>query len=126
MTIHLVNPSELSFGVGVITSRWLFVLGAATPAAYGRPHLSSRRRWSHWTSTAYTPVTSSELAFIRATLCAAMQVAPPREREPQRSCVAASTPLCTRTRRVNVGYSLRRIGCAPAGRRRCEHGSHSC
>jgi radical SAM superfamily enzyme YgiQ (UPF0313 family) len=39
VTIHLVNPSHLSFGVGVITPRWLFVLGAATPDAYGRPHI---------------------------------------------------------------------------------------
>src|SRR5690349_4239826 len=37
MTVHLVNPSHLSFGVGVITPRWLFVLGAATPAEYGTP-----------------------------------------------------------------------------------------
>ena len=37
MTVHLVNPSHLSFGVGVITPRWLFVLGAATPASYGSP-----------------------------------------------------------------------------------------
>jgi hypothetical protein len=35
ITVHLVNPSHLSFGVGVITPRWLFVLGAATPSAYG-------------------------------------------------------------------------------------------
>jgi len=34
-----VNPSHLSFGVGVITPRWLFVLAAATPAAYGAPHI---------------------------------------------------------------------------------------
>ena len=39
MTVHLVNPSHLSFGVGVITPRWLFVLGAATPATYGRPRI---------------------------------------------------------------------------------------
>ena len=39
MTVHLVNPSHLSFGVGVITPRWLFVLGAATPAAYGPPRI---------------------------------------------------------------------------------------
>jgi radical SAM superfamily enzyme YgiQ (UPF0313 family) len=39
MTVHLVNPSHLSFGVGVITPRWLFVLGAATPMAYGRPRI---------------------------------------------------------------------------------------
>src|SRR4026208_1814434 len=37
MTVHLVNPSHLSFGVGVITPRWLFVLAAATPQSYGRP-----------------------------------------------------------------------------------------
>ncbi|HEU4690656.1 MAG TPA: hypothetical protein VFS23_19945, partial [Vicinamibacterales bacterium] len=30
-TVHLVNPSHLSFGVGVITPRWLFVLASATP-----------------------------------------------------------------------------------------------
>ena len=39
MSVHLVNPSHLSFGVGVITPRWLFVLGAATPAAYGPPNI---------------------------------------------------------------------------------------
>ena len=39
MIVHLVNPSHLSFGVGVITPRWLYVLGAATPAAYGRPRI---------------------------------------------------------------------------------------
>jgi len=40
MTVHLVNPSHLSFGVGVITPRWLFVLAGATPTAYGRPQIS--------------------------------------------------------------------------------------
>ena len=39
MTVHLVNPSHLSFGVGVITPRWLFVLAGATPAEYGRPQI---------------------------------------------------------------------------------------
>ena len=37
MSIHLVNPSHLSFGVGVITPRWLFVLAGATPNSYGDP-----------------------------------------------------------------------------------------
>ena len=40
MTIHLVNPSHLSFGVGVITPRWLFVLAGATPACYGTPRIT--------------------------------------------------------------------------------------
>jgi radical SAM superfamily enzyme YgiQ (UPF0313 family) len=37
LQVHLVNPSNLSFGVGVITPRWLYVLAAATPREYGDP-----------------------------------------------------------------------------------------
>lgn len=37
MRIHLVNPSDVAFGVGVITPRWLYVLAAATPERYGNP-----------------------------------------------------------------------------------------
>jgi tRNA A37 methylthiotransferase MiaB len=37
MRIHLVNPSDASFGIGVITPRWLYVLAAATPSEYGDP-----------------------------------------------------------------------------------------
>jgi len=37
MRIHLINPSDLSFGTAVITPRWLFVLAAATPERFGTP-----------------------------------------------------------------------------------------
>jgi radical SAM superfamily enzyme YgiQ (UPF0313 family) len=37
MRIHLVNPSDVSFGTAVITPRWLYVLAAATPACHGTP-----------------------------------------------------------------------------------------
>jgi hypothetical protein len=37
MRVHLVNPSDASFGIGVITPRWLYVLAAAAPAGYGNP-----------------------------------------------------------------------------------------
>ncbi len=37
MQIHLVNPSHVSFGIGVITPRWLYVLAGATPESYGPP-----------------------------------------------------------------------------------------
>jgi radical SAM superfamily enzyme YgiQ (UPF0313 family) len=40
MRVHLVNPSHVSFGVGVITPRWLFVLAAATPRDVGDPVLT--------------------------------------------------------------------------------------
>jgi radical SAM superfamily enzyme YgiQ (UPF0313 family) len=37
--VHLVNPSDISFGTAVITPRWLYVLAAATPDRYGPPIL---------------------------------------------------------------------------------------
>jgi radical SAM superfamily enzyme YgiQ (UPF0313 family) len=37
LQVHLVNPSHVSFGVGVITPRWLFVIAAATPRSFGDP-----------------------------------------------------------------------------------------
>jgi N6-adenosine-specific RNA methylase IME4 len=40
MRIHLINPSDVSFGIGVITPRWLYVMAAATPPAYGDPVLT--------------------------------------------------------------------------------------
>ena len=37
MRVHLINPSDISFGTAVITPRWLYVLAAATPARFGTP-----------------------------------------------------------------------------------------
>ena len=39
MKVYLVNPSNVSFGIAVITPRWLFVLAAATPRKFGDPIL---------------------------------------------------------------------------------------
>ena len=39
MKIHLVNPSNESFGTAVITPRWLYVLATATPSSFGDPIL---------------------------------------------------------------------------------------
>jgi radical SAM superfamily enzyme YgiQ (UPF0313 family) len=39
MTVYLINPSPVAFGIGVITPRWLYVLASATPAEYGEPRL---------------------------------------------------------------------------------------
>jgi radical SAM superfamily enzyme YgiQ (UPF0313 family) len=38
--IHLINPSDLSFGTAVITPRWLYVLAAATPREFGDPSIT--------------------------------------------------------------------------------------
>ncbi|MEO8098495.1 MAG: radical SAM protein [Acidobacteriota bacterium] len=37
MRVHLINPSDMSFGTAVITPRWLYVLAAATPSSFGDP-----------------------------------------------------------------------------------------
>ena len=37
--VHLVNPSTQSFGVAVITPRWLYVLAAATGSRWGDPQI---------------------------------------------------------------------------------------
>ena len=37
--VHLLNPSHVSFGVAVITPRWLYVLAAATGTEWGDPHI---------------------------------------------------------------------------------------
>ncbi len=34
LSVHLINPSDISFGTAVITPRWLYVLAAATPKAF--------------------------------------------------------------------------------------------
>jgi len=39
MRIHLVNPSDTSFGTAVITPRWLYVLAAATAQSFGDPEI---------------------------------------------------------------------------------------
>jgi radical SAM superfamily enzyme YgiQ (UPF0313 family) len=39
MAVYLVNPSHVSFGIGVLTPRWLYVLASATPRALGDPVL---------------------------------------------------------------------------------------
>ena len=40
MRVHLVNPSDVSFGMAIITPRWLYVLAAATPPMWGNPVLT--------------------------------------------------------------------------------------
>ena len=39
MKIHLINPNDTSFGIGIIVPRWLYVLAAATPERFGTPNV---------------------------------------------------------------------------------------
>ena len=55
MKVYLVNPSDVSFGIAVITPRWLFVLAAATPAQVRRPDHRRRDARDASTSAAIEP-----------------------------------------------------------------------
>jgi hypothetical protein len=72
VTVHLVNPSHVSFGIGVITPRWLYVLAAATPDSYGEPAIVDETLETLDLST-IKPATSSESAYTPATHFAAMK-----------------------------------------------------
>jgi radical SAM superfamily enzyme YgiQ (UPF0313 family) len=39
LKVHLINPSDTSFGTSVITPRWLYVLAASTPRDLGDPNI---------------------------------------------------------------------------------------
>jgi Radical SAM superfamily len=40
VAIHLINPSDHSFGIGFMAPRWLYVLAHATPERFGLPQLT--------------------------------------------------------------------------------------
>jgi radical SAM superfamily enzyme YgiQ (UPF0313 family) len=40
LTVHLINPSDFSFGIGFMAPRWLYVLADATPERFGVPQIT--------------------------------------------------------------------------------------
>ena len=72
MRIHLVNPSDVSFGTAVITPRWLYVLAAATPEWYGDPVVTDETL-EPFDPDGIASATSSVSAFTRPTLFAGIR-----------------------------------------------------
>ena len=73
MHIHLVNPSDTSFGIGVITPRWLYVLAAATPASTAI--LSSlTKHWSRFSPNSSSPATLSGIGIHTGNALRGMEV----------------------------------------------------
>ena len=93
MSVHLVNPSDNSFGTAVITPRWLFVIAAATPRIGAIPS-SSTSRSNRSFPRASMPETSSASASTPATRCAAMRWAAWRASEAHGWSTAAFMPRC--------------------------------
>jgi radical SAM superfamily enzyme YgiQ (UPF0313 family) len=54
MTIHLINPNHVSFGIGVIAPRWLYVLASATPPGCGELRLTDETL-EPWDPTGVAP-----------------------------------------------------------------------
>ena len=72
MRVHLVNPSDMSFGTAVITPRWLYVLAAATPAAFGDAMICDETL-EQLDPARSSPATLSASASIPGIRCAAMR-----------------------------------------------------
>ena len=89
--VHLVNPSDNSFGTAVITPRWLFVLAAATPDSAGDPILIDESL-DQIVPESIQPGISSASAFIPATPCADTRLAAWRESAAHGWYTAAFTP----------------------------------
>jgi 3,4-dihydroxy 2-butanone 4-phosphate synthase/GTP cyclohydrolase II len=70
MSVHLVNPSDNSFGTAVITPRWLFVLAAATPERRAI-RFWWMSRWNRLCRRASRRATLWASACTRAMRCAA-------------------------------------------------------
>ena len=98
MRIHLVNPSDVSFGTAVITPRWQYVAGRGDAGALRHAACSSTRRSSRSITTPIRPATSSASASTRATRCAATRSARLRARAARPSCSAAFTRRCSPTK----------------------------
>ena len=94
MRVHLINPSHLAFGVGVITPRWLYVLAAATPAEYGDPVITDETLEILEPEIDPARAISSASASTRATPCAATKWDESRASAAPGSSSAASTPRC--------------------------------
>ena len=122
MTVHLVNPSHLSFGVGVITPRWLFVLAGATPADYGVPHIVDETLEQFDLDS----VQAGDIVGIGIHTGNALrgyEIGKRAARGARSSCSAASTPRCIRTRRTARGRARgrsrrrrRHLAARPRGR----------
>ena len=126
MRVHLVNPSDVSFGTAVITPRWLYVLAAATPWSTAHPR-SSTKPWSPSTSIGLPAATSSASASTPATRCAATRSGSWRARGARSSSSAAFTPRCIPTRPASTGgahavVTRRRRPRLAAGARRLRRG----
>jgi hypothetical protein len=101
MRVHLINPSNTSFGIGVITPRWLYVLAAATPAKYGDPIITDETlerkqpdRIEAGDVVGISIHTGNALRGMEVGRIA-------RERAGLWSFTAESTPLCSRKRPWN-------------------------
>ena len=100
MRVHLINPSHVSFGVGVITPRWLYVIAGATPAEFGDPVIVDET---------LDPIDSSTIAagdivgigIHTGNALRGYEVGTPRARLAPRSSTAAFMPRCIRTKRAS-------------------------
>ena len=105
-TVHLVNPSHLSFGVGVITPRWLFVLAGATPETYGVPRITDETLEPLDLETV-KPGDVVGIGIHTGNALRGYEMGTSRGRAAPWSCSAASTRRSTRRKRRHSAARMR-------------------
>src|SRR5687768_12792040 len=100
MRVHLVNPSDVAFGIGVITPRWLYVLAAATPRSYGDPAIVDETL-SQSSPRVFNRVMSWVSEFIRPMYCVAWRLDGLPGNAAPGLCLAVSTRRCIRKRHTS-------------------------
>ncbi|MEZ5360885.1 MAG: hypothetical protein R2748_00740 [Bryobacterales bacterium] len=106
MRVHIINPSQSSFGIAVITPRWLYVLAEATPRKFGKP-LIIDETLTHVDPLTIEPGDVVGVGIHTETRCVVTSLAGWHASAARTSCSAASTPLCFQKRLSSTGEHRR-------------------
>ena len=107
MKVHLINPSHVSFGVGVITPRWLVRARLRDTAELRDASADGRNARDRSTPRRFSVATSSASASIRAMRCGDTRSAQPRAPLAPTSCTEGFTRPSIRTRHTTSAAPIR-------------------
>jgi hypothetical protein len=105
MRVHLINPSDVSFGTAVITPRWLYVIAAATPGTFGDPSLVDETLLLS-THRAFSLAMLWASAFTQRMLCAAIRLGQLHALVARTWCSEEFTQPSIRTKRKSLAAHM--------------------
>ena len=110
LTVHLINPSDFSFGIGVITPRWLYVLAGRDASTIRRSRSSPTKRSNRSTRRSIRTGDVVGIGIHTGNALRGYEIGRAGARAGARSCSAASTRRCFPRRRTSWRRPRRRQG----------------